>query len=374
MSRFILSCENKQELADLMAIAQALHDKHGLEVFYFNITPLLAGGEGDSVNTSLFKRQWRAKAIRGHAFKQMSAGLKLLASLINAFYLVFLYYARRADFVLVGTPLLTYRLARILTFGNLRLVTYIRGIIAYSDENTSVSSRMFIRFGRLMRLRAFASILSDYYADLVICIGEVTANFIASRGVPAENIKVVGSVYCDNLSGDEGEDGEKTVVFVSSAYAFHGYDDAQQAQTTLIRLIRKHIEAHHPQVRFVVRRHPREALSFYDHDLAQCLDAEVGDPLTSYPSNALFISPISTLIFEVSYAGRQGYIVTDEFFARRFDAWYKSVRLDPVFEWRDVVDQYAAQEVNLRQDFSRAISISSKGRVVDRIALDVVGI
>lgn len=371
MPQFILSCENKQELADLMAIAQCLHDAHGLEVFYFNITPLLAGGEGDSVDSFLFRRQWRAKAIRGYSFKKMPAVLKLLASLINAFYLAFLYYARRADFVLVGTPLLTYRLARILTFGNLRLVTYIRGIIAYSDENTSLSSQMFIRFGWLMRLRAFASILSDYYADLVICIGEVTASFIASRGVPEENIKVVGSVYCDNLSGEKGEDGEKTVVFVSSAFAFHGYDDAQQAQTKLIRLIRRHIEVHHPQVRFVVRRHPRESLSFYDHELAQCLDADLGDPLISYPPNALFISPISTLIFEVAYAGRQGYIVTDDFFEQRFKGWYDSVGLTPIADWRSLIGDYVGDCHMRRQDFQSSISAKYKGSVVAQIVREL---
>ena len=371
MSQFILSCENKQELTDLMAIAQALYDTRGHDVLYFDIAPLLSGAKGDSLESTLFKRQWSAKEIDGRIFKEMSAGLKLLASLINAFYLIFLYYTQRAEFVLVGTPLLTYRLARILTFGNLRLVSYIRGVIAYSDENTSVSSRMFIRFGRLMHLRAFASIFSDYYASSVICTGEVTARFVASRGVPVKNIKVVGSVYCDRLSGDEGKLGEKTVVFVSSAFAFHGYDDAQREQTALIRSIKTHMLTHHPEVRFVVRRHPREEERFYGSDLEECLDSEVGDPLTCYPSNALFLSPISTLIFEVAYAGRQAYIVSDEYFIQRFKSWYESVGLAPIVDWRSLIENYISGHEGQGQDFQGAFSIQYKGSVVAQIAREL---
>ena len=371
MPRFILSCENKQELVDLIAIAQALRDTQGHDVEYFDITPLLAGGKGEWVDTPLFKRQWCAKAIQGQAFKEMPAGLKLLTSLINASYLVFLYYSRRADFLLVGTPLLTYRLARMLTFGNLRLVTYIRGIIAYSDENTSVSSRIFTRFSKLMRLRAFASIVSDYYSDFVICTGEVTARFIGSRGVPTENIHVAGSVYCDSLTGDEGHKDKKTVVFVSSAFTFHGYHDAQQAQTAMIRSISEHLAAQHPQVGFVVRIHPREGLSCYDNGLAQFLDAAVGDPLTSYPSNALFISPISTLIFEMAYADRQSYLVADPFFVRRFNTWYKAVGVVPILDWRILIDNYVNGNAEQRQDFTNCISTRHKGNVVAKIAREL---
>lgn len=372
MSRFFLSCENKQELVDLIEIAQALHDNYGYDVLYFDIAPLLSGGQSDSVEIGLFERQWRAKCIKGRLFKEMSVGLKLLTSFVNAFRLALLYYSNRAHFVLVGTPLLTYRLARILTFGNLRLVSYIRGVIAYSDENTSISSRIFLRFGKLKKFQFLSGLLSDYYASLVICIGNVTARFIASRGVPKRNIKVVGSVYCDKLLGGEGIKGEKTVVFVSSAFAFHGYEDAQQAQTALIRLIKNYISEQHPRLRFVVRPHPREA-NIYGPDLAKCLDLERGDPLIRYPSNALFISPVSTLIMELACAGRQSFIVADEFLHRRFGDWYEAVGVTPIRDWTRLIENYVGENIEEKQDFQGSISTKFQGSVVAQIAYEING-
>src|SRR5690606_3016142 len=117
--------------------------------------------------------------------------------------------------------------------------------------------------------------------------------------------------------------GPKVVVFVSSAFAAHGYADAQAAQTELIRILRN--EAVGARGGFIIRKHPREDDGIYSchEDLIGIVDSSGCNPLTGYPRDSLFISTTSTLIFEMAYAGRCSRIVANDFFMQRFFRWYQ---------------------------------------------------
>lgn len=366
---FVFSCENDQEFTDLDKIAKKL-TAHGFNAAFFDVSPLLGRGDWGAVSYKTYK----GVGI-GKNFKLLSAPSKMLLALVNALLLVRLYYKAKAGFLLIGTPLLVYRLARIITFGNLKTVSVIRGVIAHSEEGTSLSSKVFMRSGKLGRSRFFRSILSDYYSDLVLCTGEVTRNFLLSRGVPLENIKVVGSIYCDSLLEKKKPLAPEypLVVFVSSSFAFHGYFDAQAAQLKLIEDIKG--AAHEAGLDFIIRKHPRDSIEYYlpNPDLLQCIDQSGCDPLLGYPSRALFMSTASTLIFEMAYAGRNTCFVADEFFQNRFSPWYKAVGVSPAFDIRLVIDNYLEGGADHNKDCSdKVISHDFKGGVLAQCVKEIL--
>lgn len=368
MNNFIVSCENDQELSDLTKVACRLSEKN-FNACFFDISPMLGVKSSSTLDRGCYYSVFKSFGLKGKKFKELSALSKLIVSLANAFVLVFLYYRNRAGFVLIGTPLLVYRLARIITFGNLKTVSVIRGLVAHSEEATSISSKVFMRLGRLGQARFFRSIFSDYYSHLVFCTGRITRDFLLTRGVPEKNLRVLGSIYCDSLGGGEARSmpsARKLVVFVSSAFAFHGYEDAQKAQTELLRRAQK--LSRDVGVSFLVRKHPRESVDIYssEPDLLGCVDISNCDPLVGYPVDTLFISTTSTLIFELAYAGRKACIIADDFFLNRFLPWYKAVGISPIIQWDSLLNDYSRWGAsNSIQDLSGVICIENKGFVLD---------
>lgn len=365
IKKFIVSCENSQELDDLRRLSAELEGR-GYKAQYFDIAPML--GSPSLVSQSKFSTTFSGFGL-SRQFKKLSVLAKLFIATINALLLVSVYYKSRSRFVLIGTPLLVYRVARIITFGHLKTVSLIRGVIAHSEASTSVSSRVFMKFGFLARSRALKSLLSDYDSSLVLCTGAVTRDFLFSRGVSKENIDVVGSVYCDSLDMSKSQKAtvEPVMVFVSSSFAFHGYDDAQSRQTELIAKLKAVAERN--GIKFIVRKHPRESIEFYNGEsgLQGCIDDSISDPISSYPENTLFISTASTLIFEMAYAGRNASFVADDFFARRFAAWYSAVGMDPCRDLDRLASLYRQGErCNVGGDLARVLELKYKGRVVSQ--------
>ncbi|MNJ23667.1 hypothetical protein D3C77_180570 [compost metagenome] len=374
MNNFIVSCENDQELVDLTRLARKLNENN-FRVCFFDLAPMLGITASTSIDFDFYCSIYKSLGC-GRKFKSLSALPKLLIAILNAIKLIYIYYKSGARFVLIGTPLLVYRLARIITFGHLKTVSVIRGVVAHSEEATSLSSKLFIKFGRLARSKLFRSLFSDYYSSLVLCTGGVTRNFLLSRGVPVENIKVTGSIYCDSLAEGAGGKGggteKRLIVFISSAFAFHGYDDAQSAQSALIKKIRNFSDE--IGVDFVVRKHPRESLSFYVEDagLSGCLGNRDCDPLVGYPENTLFISTVSTLIFEMAYVGRSTCFIADDFFTIRFSSWYHAVGVTPVINWESVITEYSKIGfLRSGQELSGVLSVEFKGGVLDRCVREI---
>lgn len=364
MNVYIISCENEQELSDILCLKKELRD-NGLDAIYFNMAPLLGGLSFHNTIHCNFIKIFDSISMSKREFKKLSSSIKLFASFINALVLIVLYYRSGAKFILIGAPLLTYRLARILTLGKLKTVSVIRGVIVYSENNSSVSSKMFMRMGALARSRLFRSIFSDFYSHLVFCIGESTKDFLISRAVPSSHIRISGSLYCDSLVNNTNStvDSKKSIVFFSSAFASHGYPEAQAAQTRLIRNIKK--LATENACSFTIRKHPREDLEIYlnDDDLINDLDSSVQNPLIGYSSNALFLSTVSTLIFEMSYIGRHARIISDDFFSDRFSNWYRNVHIKPIMNLECLIRIYSESGEIPYQNLSNAISLDNHGEV-----------
>lgn len=372
MNRFIVSCENGQELSDLLEIAKSLED-YDFEAIYFDASSYL-GVDKITSELACFSEVYASFSFFGKRFKSLSPWSKLFIAFLNSLKLIFLYYKYGVKFVLVGTPLLVYRLARILTFGNLKVVSLIRGVLVHSEKDTSLSSKVFMKLGWIGRSSILRAVISDYYSSLVFCTGKVSRDFLVGRGVPPENIRISGSIYCDSLVDDVERNliGPKVVVFVSSAFAAHGYADAQAAQTELIRILRN--EAAGARGGFIIRKHPREDEEIYSchEDLIGIVDSSGCNPLTGYPCDSLFISTTSTLIFEMAYAGRRSRIVANDFFMQRFFRWYQGVGVDPVLDYKNLIRSYFRGSEMNAQDLTGVISVEHQGAVADFCAREIM--
>lgn len=381
--KLLFSCENAQEYRDINLLMQELVKESNAEVMYFNLTSASGISTKEGYGDDGLFTEYNAVRIFNKVLRDLSPLLRLITSFIIALQILWICKTRKIDRVVIGAPLLPYRIARMLSFGTVHYISIIRGIIAQSTEKTSLSSRIFIRYQRLAKFNWLRKILSDYYADTVICTGEVTEEFLISRYVPKNNIRIIGSIYSDyyakTLSNSTfAQAGNKSVVFITSAFEWHGDVAAQQAQIGLVSEVKNYLESiEGVECGFIVRKHPRESLDAYalEENLTSCVDISDGDPFEVYPPNALFISTVSTLIFELLSQGRYARLVADDFFLNHYRCWYESVGITPVTEWRSLIDDYFVNDGFLLEDgLGRVISSKYKGHVVEecvRVILNV---
>lgn len=371
MKKFLFSCENDQEYSDLSEIMREIKKKGDVEILYFNLgTVPVAIPEGNDD----FTNEYMAVRLFKIGLKELPPVKKFILSLVNAVKINFICFFNKVDSVVIGVPLLTFRLARLLSFRRVRYISYIRGVIAQSTEKTSLSSHVFLKYQWLGRINWVRSWISDYYSNVVICIGESTKRFLITRFVPEDNIKVIGSIYCDSRRGEIPLPSAKakTIVFVSSAFEWHGDLDAHKAQTSFILRIKQHLEEYHKvnDYNFIIRIHPRESLQVYRREgsLLSRVDCRGLDPIKAYPKNTLFISPVSSLIFELNYLGRQSRIVSDKFFTGYSKTWVEAIGIKPVNNWKDMLDSYILNgDVTPQPNLDDAISKKHYGNVSSKI-------
>ncbi len=374
MRKIVFSCQNNQELEDLSLVAVDLKANHNAIPVLYDVSGLM-GEDFDPAVVGRFSIHYSGVEVFKKKFNELSAGKKLLVSLVNALNLLRVCLKERSRVCIIGVPLLVYRLASFLGLGQLTMISYIRGIIAQSGDETSLSSKLYRRFGWLC-VGPLKRIVSDYYADKVICIGRVTHDFVTSRRVPERNVKVVGSVYCDSrLEVGTGEKickaEKKEIIFLSSAFAAHGYIDSQSAQTKLALNILEYLNSNFSpdEFRFVVRKHPRESADNYQEveRLGGVIDSGGLDAIVSYAANACFLSPVSTLLFELAYLGRSVALVADEHFLSRHAEWYSRLNASPMVDWRVLVlNIMRVDEAGKVYGFelNDIIDTKNKGRVV----------
>lgn len=374
--RVIFSCENAQEYQDLSIAMRALHEKHGADIIYFNLGSATDIDSKGTTNLEFVISEHDAIRVFKDSLKHLPPAKKLAAGLLIAIQLLSLCRKTKTKKVIIGVPLLPYRIARILSFGKIRFISIIRGVIAQSGEKTSLSSRLFLKLRTLGHLPFMKRILSDYYADIVICTGETTKNFLLSRMVPEKSIKTIGSIYCDERihlsTNHKYKSNQKVIVFVSSAFAWHGDTSAQNEQLKLIKKINQEINniTSIQKIKLIIRTHPREDIAPYQEAFAKDPNIEVDDkakdPFISYPSDALFVSPVSTLIFELAYLGRPAFLVADEFFLNHMRNWYQAIEATPNTNIKELINNYLTKDIQ-SPSYDNVISQRHMGSVVNEI-------
>lgn len=363
----IITCENKQELDDLLYLIEKSAGE--IDPIYFDMSKTLGTSKlegSERVGTTI-----ESLNPFSEKFKNLSPLKKIITSLINAILLAIIYKKYKSDVLISGTPLLTIRMAKIITLGKIKTAVIIRGIIAHSSNETSTSSNFFLKTKKFARTKIAKIIISDYYGDIVFCTGEVTKNFIKSRLVPEENIVVAGSLYCDRQPTAANKNNtEKLIVFIPSALSFHGYHDAQQLQTKLIEdILQEFKSATQGLCKIQIRKHPRENIEIYQSNpiLIDHLDCTL-PPINSYPENTLFISPISTLAFELAYQKKNSHIVTTAELQDKFCDWYSSMGVQNKFNWKELIEKYLnGEHIAPMREIEEIISTENRGMVANKI-------
>jgi hypothetical protein len=369
-----------QELDDLLVVAKEIKLRKGVVVF-FDISSVTGMCLSSSIQGQ-FDQVFVANNIYHSPFYKLTPIQKIIVSVENAFLLKSIMRRVNAARCITGVPLLVFRIARLVCGSNVFFISYIRGIIAKSTEKTSLSSGLYLKVRKLFGVRV-ASFFSDYSSDKVLCIGDVTRRFVIERSVPDKQVVTIGSIYCDSISlvpsRSLPEGKTKQIVFISSAFSFHGYHESQKAQFSLIGDVMRSIERvdANGAVDFVVRVHPREDLSSYKilKESNIRIDSDQKNPFVAYDDDALFVSPLSTLLFELAYIGKRTRLIASDYFLDSHSDWYRSLSVVPETDIDRVVTSYVSHshsEYQIEFDLEQIISLKNKGRVLAEFLREVL--
>lgn len=374
----IFSCQNNQELVDLSLIASKMKSEMGVTPILYNLQAV-TGCALDETIISEFEKRYNSINFFDNRFSDLNPFNKIIISAVNALNMLRIIRKENIGLSVIGVPLLTFRILSLLLFGRINQVSYIRGVIAQSGRNTSLSSKFYYYFSFLSRFDFVRKLISDYYSNLVFCIGRTTADFIESRGVSEKDICVVGSVYCDSINESEVfEKKEKEIVFVSSAFSFHGYTETQHQQQDLVIQIQSFIKIKYGErIKFKVRVHPRESITDYAEFISNGGVIDAGESLIFdhfQKENTLFLSIVSTLLFEMAYLGYEVEFISDEHFNVIFNDWYDALNVNPVSDWISLINDFVDGVKNkscTSKKFENVITNINKGTVVDVIVREI---
>lgn len=378
MSHVIFSCQNNQELVDLSLIASKMKSEIGVIPILYNLHAL-TGYELDDDIVSKFEKQYDGINFFNKKFYELNPLYKIILSVVNALNMLRVIKREKVKLSIIGVPLLTFRILSLLSFGRIKQVSYIRGVIVKSGKNTSLSSKINYYFCFLSKCDFFNKLISDYYSNLVVCIGGATADFIKSRGVPEANICVIGSVYCDSINEKRIlQHKGKEIVYISSAFSLHGYSDTQYQQQELVIGIQSFIERKYgDQIKFKVRVHPRESIDDYAKFIGRggIVDTSENLKFDSYQKdNTLFLSTVSTLLFEVAYLGYKVEFISNEHFNSIFNDWYAALNVNPISNWESLIEHFVDScndNACASKKYDNVITDLNKGKVIDSIIKEI---
>lgn len=341
MKKVIFSCQNNQELLDLAIVAEIVKRNENIIPILYDMTSM-TGFPLDKKKCEYFDKKYGSISFFFISFSRLNIIFKVIISLINALNIIRIMKQEKSTLCVTGVPLLTFRL---LGFFGVPRISYLRGVIAQSEKNTSVSSKLFHWLKNVSDKKPLIHILSDYYSEDVICTGSVTESFLKLRSVPSKNIHVLGSIYCDshrNKSNEQTGVKQKCIVFLSSAFGMHGYNNSQKYQLDLImdinQILKNNFEAE--DYKFIVKKHPREVINTYKNMPESILVDDVFHDVLNYPSETLYISPISTLLFELAELGRKVALISNNDLLREHGEWYRAMHITPELDHLSVLRSY----------------------------------
>jgi len=176
-------------------------------------------------------------------------------------------------------------------------------------------------YGRLRALYVMDQCVKDEYLPL--------ANFVSQEKVRVTQfprhkllIEIASRSHKLRAPGQK-----KRILYLTSAWLFHGYDSEHQAQLNHIRsLMDVFLES--DEFEFSVRIHPRESHLNYDFLPAGCLSS-VENYEEDLCGSDIILSARSTGLFEAAKIGLPVYIYNDGFGERFVNGFYKTLeRID----------------------------------------------
>lgn len=355
--RIIVSCENPQEFFSLVSVLQGVSAR----IVYFDVMRFYS-----SANV-VIPNDWERIRAR-QVFRGRLSDLGFLEKLLNYIFftiqLLFLIFWLRPALLVVGTPLIFFRLQRWFSIGGVKVVSILRSVVYGPSSNVKVGC-----FNRFLMWSG----LSGYSADFALCVGASTVNFARSQSFgevfavgpfDADNLLVKHPAYSLAYPGDYD-----VLVFIGAAYSWHGDSESEEDQSICLSDLKEHCAR--LGKRFIYLAHPRGAVSreiFSEFEVMQgglpvCLDL-----IRANHGRVYFISMLSTMSFELSYLGGACcFYVTDGFLCK-YSSWY-SVQSNRAFTELSEID-FSRGHVN----YDAVFETCYRGRVCDEASGIISGL
>lgn len=256
-------------------------------------------------------------------------GIKKLAKVLGVLTFVIRLARHRPRLLFSGFSLLKHRLAAAMF--RVRHVAYIRGALFDSTIRGGLSDR--IQSSRLASVLP-RTLFQSFSADVVLTVGDLNRDVLNDRGIPLENIRVVGAIWLRAL-GARANDAPSSVeprraIFITTAWAAHGHMAEEAAQQALVHRL---VEDWSAPLPLELRIHPRDQFD-YDSDPVFATTRRSTEPSTEFlatlePSDVL-ISPLSTLAFEAISLGVPVAFYIDPVATAIYAHVYEQLNLDPM--------------------------------------------
>lgn len=307
----IVSCENAQELCSLIGILKGVNARF----FYFDVA-----GFYSSVNVALPK-SWtvfRARQVFEGKFSELGLFKKYMNYIGFAVQLLLLIFRLRPVLLVVGVPLIFFRLQRFFSGGRVKVISVLRSVVFGSPPDARLSNfkRLLMRLG-----------LVGYSADVALCVGESTARFARSQSF--DEVLSVGPFDADAYLSKHPACGYTypgdydVLVFIGAAYSWHGDSDSELQQSVCLSDLKAHCAC--LGKRFIYLEHPRGNLAdeaSHEIDVMRggmpaCLDL-----IEAHKGRVYFVSMLSTMSFELSYLGFPCCFYVTDTFLGKYSFWY----------------------------------------------------
>ncbi|TDN55625.1 hypothetical protein [Scandinavium goeteborgense] len=259
-------------------------------------------------------------------------------------YLVLLY---RPDVIFSGYPLLKHRLINVISFGSVKHFSYLRGLFADASNYKGFSDLLYLKIKRIPSLLK----INNFQCDKIITISNLNVNFLLARSVSKELIDLIEPPWLENIKekrksnrGNIGFYNDRTIYFVSQAFAVHSSMDAAKSQLEFAIELKHKLKD--KGIELIIRKHPRDYTVYEDYGFS-INKAPSYDFIEMLHENDILISPFSTMAFEASYLGVNSIFYSTPELDKSYARVYKNIGITPLYDVIDIVN------VLLNDDFKQ---------------------
>lgn len=323
-----------------------------ITIILFDLLPLFEYSFNFEEFSDVIERRISPIKIFNDNIKKINFAKKLISSVINSIFLLIVMLFFRSGTLVTGVPLLTHRLARAFSFGLVKSISLLRGVVAYTTPETSTSTKLITTFKKvpfsieiLKKLK-----LLEFDADYIICNGPVTSKFLKERSISG-TIKTIGPLDADrlllNIQDEETQLSDKApmLAYLTSAYAWHNDYEAAEMQFSQIYRIVDEIteEERYKSINLEIIVHPRDNFSAYESRFGGNSRIHISQyglhgATKVDKKRTMFISIASTMSFELDYLGYRSYFFVDETLYNKYQPWYEATGVSPLKSLSEVLE------------------------------------
>jgi hypothetical protein len=380
--KILISVENKQEYDDLIYLAKVanLFDYHHLILFTTHEIFSLVDYYNLSENKALYKSVYHSVNKFGQNFKTVSLLKKIILIIKNGLILGKVLRREKVDFILSGVPLIFHRVALLFSLRTLH-VAYIRSLLFGALHGTSHSDSVSILLHKIPivnKIRFF----KNYYADLLLTVGNINKQILVRRNIPQENIRICGpiGIGCDNVSKMvTSADQKVNLIFVTAAYKWHRYKEGDVDQIHNLRKICDFIaDKYADKFNLIIRVHPRDDSSHYaelrkKYDfISELNEAPLSEFLNYAGMGSVLISSLSTLAFEWMYLGGKAYIFSSPYLDQSLKPLFGLLDIKPYYDFEELLNHIQRQTSQFDMDKINSILYKPKNKTPVYLAAQIV--